>query len=73
MGLKLKEKLERADSDQDKLKVLRKFKELSEEMLSGEEFPPDIRGKIQKGTAKAEKRLLELEEQIRIKEDALKG
>ncbi len=73
MGMKLKEKLERADSDQDKLKVLRKFKELSEEMLSGEEFPPDIRGKIQKGTAKAEKRLLELEEQIRIKEDALEG
>lgn len=73
MGMKLKEKLERASSDQEKLKVLRKFKELSEEMLSGEEFPPDIKGKIKKGTHKAEKRLLELEEQIRIKQDALRG
>ena len=73
MGMKLKEKLERANSDQEKLKVLREFKELSEEMLSGEEFPPDIKGKIKKGTLKAEKRLLELEEQIRVKQDALRG
>lgn len=73
MGMKLKEKLERANSDQDKLSVLRKFKDLSKEMLSGEEFPPDIRGKIKKGTATAEKRLLELEEQIRVKQDALDG
>ena len=73
MGMKLKEKLERANSDQDKLSVLRKFKDLSQEMLSGEEFPPDIRGKIKKGTATAEKRLLELEEQIRVKQDALDG
>ena len=48
MGMKLKEKLERANSDQDKLSVLRKFKDLSQEMLSGEEFPPDIRGKIKR-------------------------
>ena len=39
MGMKLKEKLERANSDQDKLSVLRKFKDLSQEMLSSEEFP----------------------------------
>ncbi len=73
MGMKLKSKLERASSDQEKLKVLRKFKDLSEEMLKGEDFPPDIKGKIKKGTAKAEKRLLDLEEQIRIKLDALNG
>mgnify|MGYP001252081415 CR=1 FL=1 len=73
MGMKLKEKLDKANSDQDKLKILRRFKDLSEEMLTGEEFPPDIKDKIKKGTAKAEKRLDELEEQIRIKKDALNG
>lgn len=73
MGIKLKEKLDKASSDDEKLEVLKKFRRLSQDMIQGEDFPPDIKSKIEKGTIKAEKRLQELEEQIKVKRDALKG
>ena len=73
MGMKLKERLDKAKEDLEKLDILRDFKKLSEEMLAGEDFPPDIKSKVEKGTVKANERLEELEEQIRIKTEALKG
>ena len=73
MGIKLKEKLDKASSDDEKLEVLKKFRRLSQDMTKGEDFPPDIKSKIEKGTIKAEKRLRELEEQIKVKREALKG
>lgn len=73
MGIKLKEKLDKATSDQEKLRVLQEFKSLSKDIIQKEDFPPDIKSKIEKGTVRAEKRLQELEEQIRVKQEALKG
>jgi tetratricopeptide (TPR) repeat protein len=73
MGMKLKDRLERADGDREKLTVLKDFKELSAEILNKEQFPPDIRVKVERGQKQALKRYEELKEQIRVKEEALKG
>jgi len=72
MGMKLKDRLEKSDNDREKLEVLKEFKELSEDILKKEQFPPDIRVKVEKGRKSALKRFEQLQEQIRIKEEALK-
>ena len=71
MGMKLKSRLEKAENDKDRLRVLQDFKDLSEEILAKEEFPPDIRIKVEKGRAGALRRFEQLKEQIRIKAEAL--
>ena len=71
MGMKLKSRLEKAETDKERLQVLQDFKDLSEEILAKEDFPPDIRVKVEKGRTGALRRFEQLKEQIRIKAEAL--
>ncbi|MCJ8346716.1 hypothetical protein MJH12_14325 [bacterium] len=66
-AMKLKTKLDRAESDETRLKLLKTFIVDSDDLLSGKDFPPDIRKKMKSASQKSHKRLAELEEQIKIK------
>jgi hypothetical protein len=71
-GVKMKEKLENSESDREKLNVLRDFLKSTDELAANEELPMDIMEKIGGGREKTEAKLDQLEEQVNIKEDAVR-
>jgi len=70
-GMRLKERLDRVETDEEKLEILQEFQTLSKEMLEGESFPPEIQVKVEKGYSRAIKLFARFREQIRIKQEAL--
>ncbi|PCJ21072.1 MAG: hypothetical protein COB02_00345 [Candidatus Cloacimonadota bacterium] len=66
-AMKLKGKLEKAEDDEARLALLKGFIVDSKDLLSNKGFPPDITKKIDSALKKSNKRLAELEEQIKIK------
>lgn len=66
-AMKLKAKLDKAENDSSRLVLLKQFIADAEELLKSKDFPPDITKKIASATKKSNKRMAELEEQIRIK------
>ncbi|MCO4783792.1 MAG: hypothetical protein KC646_15805 [Candidatus Cloacimonetes bacterium] len=67
-AMKLKAKLDKAEDDSSRLVLLKQFIADAEELLESKDFPPDITKKIASATKKSNKRMAELEEQIRIKQ-----
>ncbi|MBW7875282.1 MAG: hypothetical protein H3C47_04770 [Candidatus Cloacimonetes bacterium] len=72
-GMKLKDKLEQTATDREKLNILKEFVEMAETRIDPKDFPPDIVSRVEQMKQKAASRFSELEEQIRVKEEALKG
>jgi len=71
-GMRLKERLDSVETDQEKLDLLQEFQNLSQNMLEGESFPPEVQAKVEKGSKRASKLFDRFREQIRIKQEALK-
>jgi tetratricopeptide (TPR) repeat protein len=68
-AMKLKAKLDKAEDDSSRLVLLKQFIVDAGDLLTSKDFPPDITKKIESAQKKSNRRMAELEEQIRIKKE----